>query len=228
MKEINHKRRSLSAIIWLIVGGMAAAVAVGCILYATFGGSRDTSDGSDCPDTISGIAVHTDYISEGSVARPGRTRDIHYIVIHETDNPSASATARAHNEYIHDNSWQEMTSWHYTVDDTEIWHHLPDREVAYHAGDSSWREGGNRNGIGIELCVNQGGDFEQTMKNAAQITAYLLLKYDLSLDAVQKHQDFSGKICPSTIIAQNRWDEFLQLVTDAFDEQSSETAQSSE
>ena len=114
---------------------------------------------------------------------------------------------------------------HYTVDDHEIWHHLPDNEVGYHAGDSSWKEGGNRNGIGIELCVNQGGNFEQTMRNAAQLTAYLLLQYHLTIDDVKKHQDFSGKICPSTIIETNRWQDFLNMVQEDYTAQKAQRQQ---
>lgn len=185
---------------------------------AWYGASQQqtTQQSSDTPEQIAGIPVHTQYIPEDSQARSGRKREIHYIVIHETDNTGAHATAKAHSEYLQENCWKEQKSWHYTVDDHEIWHHLPDKEVGYHAGDSSWKEGGNRNGIGIELCVNQGGNFDQTMRNAAQLTAYLLLKYHLTIDAVKKHQDFSGKICPSTIIETNRWQEFLNLVQEDY------------
>ena len=35
---------------------------------------------------IDGIPVYTDFIPEGSRARPGQTREIKYLVIHETDN----------------------------------------------------------------------------------------------------------------------------------------------
>ena len=102
---------------------------------------------------------------------------------------------------------------------------MPDNEVGYHAGDSSWKEGGNRNGIGIELCVNQGGNFEQTMRNAAQLTAYLLLQYHLTIDDVKKHQDFSGKICPSTIIETNRWQDFLNMVQEDYTAQKTQRQQ---
>ena len=40
---------------------------------------------------IDGIPVYTDFIPEGSRARPGQTREIKYLVIHETDNFSAGA-----------------------------------------------------------------------------------------------------------------------------------------
>ncbi len=224
---MTRKKRSVGAMLWLFFGAVLAVILSACVLYAVFG-SNTGQEQSDAPDSIAGLDVHTDYIPQNSMARPGTKRTVRYVVIHETDNTSPNATAEAHNEYIHENCWKEQKSWHYTVDDTEIWHHLPENEVGYHAGDSMTPRGGNQCGIGVELCVNEGGDFDQTMRNAAQLTAYLLLKYDLSLDAVRQHRDFSGKICPSTIIQQDRWNEFLTMVQQAYDEQSIQTAASDE
>ena len=48
---------------------------------------------------IEDIPVITDYIPEGSRARPGGLREIKYLVIHETDNFSAGADAAAHNSF---------------------------------------------------------------------------------------------------------------------------------
>ena len=50
---------------------------------------------------IEDIPVTTDFIPEGSRARPGGLREIKYLVIHETDNFSAGADAAAHNSFIH-------------------------------------------------------------------------------------------------------------------------------
>ncbi|MDO4174033.1 MAG: N-acetylmuramoyl-L-alanine amidase [Eubacteriales bacterium] len=218
-----RKKKSVGVTIWMLLcTGIVLLCAAG-IMVTIYGQDAEKTEG-DTPDVIAGISVHTDYISEDSIARPGRTRNVHYIVIHETDNTASHANAAAHNTYLHENCWKEQKSWHYTVDDTEIWHHLPNNEVGYHAGDTSWKEGGNRNGIGIELCVNQGGNFDRTMQNAAQLTAYLLRQYGLDIDAVKKHQDFSGKICPSTIIRENRWEEFQEMVQTAYAEQEVQAA----
>ena len=66
---------------------------------------------------IDDIPVYTDFLPEGSRARPGQTREIKYLVIHETDNFSAGADAAAHNSFIHQNANAEsgIVSWHYTV-----------------------------------------------------------------------------------------------------------------
>ena len=67
------------------------------------------------------------------------------------------------------------------------------------------------NGISIELCVNQDGDFEKAFDNGARLTAYLMKAYDLKLDDVQQHNYFNGKNCPQTIRESGRWQEFLEL-----------------
>ena len=148
---------------------------------------------------IDGIPVYTDFIPEGSRARPGQTREIKYLVIHETDNFSAGADAAAHNSFIHQNADADsgIVSWHYTVDDHEIYHHLPDTETAYHAG----------------------GNYEQTLINTEKLCAQLCLSYNLNPDkALKKHQDFMEKVCPARLINEGRWDEFCAAVKQKYTE----------
>lgn len=169
---------------------------------------------------IEDIPVYTDFLPEGSRARPGEKREIKYLVIHETDNFSAGATAAAHNSFIHQNAdaQENIVSWHYTVDDHEIYHHLPDDETAYHAGDQMKRNGGNKNGVGIEMCVNEDGNYEQTLINTEKLCARLLLEYGLGPKALRKHEDFSGKVCPARLIEDGRWEEFCTAVEQRYEE----------
>ena len=161
---------------------------------------------------VGDIPVYEDFLPETAMARTGEERKILYVVIHETDNVNEGADAEAHNNFIHTNGASNELSWHYTVDDHEIWHHLPDNETAFHAGDHMEDKGGNKNGIGVEMCVNADGDYEKTLQNAQLLAAQLLYEYDLDIDALKKHQDFSGKICPSKLINAGRWEEFVQKV----------------
>ena len=218
------KPRSIAALLLTAILAVSAAAALYYVLICA-GLIPDAlgtclsgySEEVDCPKKISDIPVTTDYVNPDDIGRPGTKREIHYLVIHETDNTGRNATAWSHALYIKRNAASEKKSWHYTVDDHSIYHHLPDNETAFHAGDNIRTEGGNRNGIGIELCVNEGGDFDQTMHNAAELAAYLMVTYDLELDAVKKHQDFSGKLCPSTIIENDLWEDFLNMVQSAYD-----------
>ena len=67
-------------------------------------------------------------------------------------------------------------------------------------------------GIGIELCVNSGGNFEKTFNNATKLVAYLLKEYNLTIYDLKTHHDFSGKDCPHSILKNNRMDEFIEKV----------------
>jgi N-acetylmuramoyl-L-alanine amidase CwlA len=68
--------------------------------------------------------------------RPGIIKEsTEYITVHDTASAAASAGAAAHNSYVTNGGGG--TSWHYTLGTDGIFHHLPNNEVAYHAGDGS-------------------------------------------------------------------------------------------
>ena len=168
---------------------------------------------------IGDIPVYEDIIPEDAAGRILQEREIKYIVIHETGNTAEGADAAAHNSFIHANSMENEHSWHYTVDEEKIYHHVPDDEPAYHAGDHLDRNGGNLNGIGIEMCVAADNDYDRTVDNTARLAARLLVEYDLKPEkALKKHQDFSGKLCPQNMLEQERWDRFVQQVSEYYDE----------
>ncbi|MGL5972891.1 MAG: peptidoglycan recognition protein family protein [Oscillospiraceae bacterium] len=163
------------------------------------------------PQKINGIPMTVDFLSESHPFRPNKERRVKYIVIHETANLRAGSNAKQHNEYIQKNTEREV-SWHYTIDDKEIYQHLPDNEVGWHAGDKLNIDGGNLNGIGLELCVNEDGDFEKTKDNAASLVVFLMKQHNLSINSVKQHHDFSGKNCPSIMRINNEWDDFIKLI----------------
>ena len=159
--------------------------------------------------TDNGLRIQARYIDAGRKNRPGGVNPCGYITIHETGNAARGADAAAHGSYLNSAAGEAaLVSWHYTVDDHQIYQHLPDNEEAWHSGD---REG-NHSSISIELCVNADGNFDQTMENAAKLTAFLLKEYDLTIDDVKQHYDFNGKDCPLIIRQEGRWDEFLGMV----------------
>ena len=176
-----RKKRSkgLRVSLMLTVGLMIVSFAAGMLTQRIVFREPQTDAGLTY---IEDIPVMTDFLPEGTRARPGQKREIKYLVIHETDNTGSGANAAAHNSFIHQNANAEegIVSWHYTVDDHEIYHHLPDDETAYHAGDGMEKNGGNMNGIGIEMCVNSDGNYEQTLINTEKLCARLLIEYDLN------------------------------------------------
>ena len=201
--KVRHKGRFLfflAAVALLVWGGYS------------FWESFQNSEEAPYVTEIAGIPVTHHFLDSDIPGRPGVERRIRYVTIHETANENPGANARAHDLYLHEAAREQELSWHYTVDDHEIYHHLPDNEVGYNAGDGHLGGEGNQKGIGVELCVNQDGDFEQTLKNGAVLTAWLLDAYDLSPSDVKKHQDFSGKLCPEILLESGRWEEFLEMV----------------
>lgn len=161
---------------------------------------------------IDATPIITDFIRENTQGRPGHLRKIKHVVIHETGNNGRNANATSHNNYIHTEADNQKKSWHYTVDDHEIYYHIPDNEIAFHAGDGLKKGGGNMNGIGIEMCINPENDYELTLKNTAKLTAMLLEAYNLNTSDIKKHEDFSGKHCPDILLSSGRWDEFIEMV----------------
>jgi hypothetical protein len=156
---------------------------------------------------------------------------VKYIVIHDTGMSGAADTAVGVDSYIHAqaNSLSgRVASWHYSIDDTDCFQHVPDEEIAWHAGDGSHAYGttyynndykawciggGNQNGIGIETCINFGGNYQRTLRRTAKLVATLLDKHGLGLDAIKQHNDFSGKGCPAVIRSSaGRWEEFIKMV----------------
>ncbi len=166
-------------------------------------------------ESVEDIPVITNFIGIESDRRPQIEREIKWIVIHETDNRGSSAGALNHDTFLHTDDSQ-VNSWHYTVDDSVIYHHLPDNEVGWHAGDKKTEDGGNMTGIGIEMCVNQTGDYQKTLQNTAKLIATLMVSYDLGMDEVKFHQDFSGKICPHRLITEGRVKEFRLMIEEEY------------
>ena len=163
--------------------------------------------------TDTGLAIQEHIISGGRRNRPGRdTNPGAYITIHETGNAAKGADAAAHAAYLDSDAGErDMVSWHYTVDDHAIVQHLPDYETAYHAGDG--KDGpGNTTSIGIEICVNAGGDFAQAQANAASLVRLLMEEHGIPIDRVVQHNHWNGKDCPKTIRATTgAWEAFLAL-----------------
>lgn len=142
--------------------------------------------------------VIQDIIPIGRKNRPAYANPCNFITIHNTGNTSKGANAKSHASYIKGESATNLpASWHYTVDDKEIYQHLPDTETAYHAGDGSGK--GNRQSIGIEICMNSDGDLMKATKNAVELVASLMVKHSIPIENVVQHHNWSGKNCPQML-----------------------------
>lgn len=130
-----------------------------------------------------------------------------FIVVHNTYN---DASARNEISYMISNN--SPTSFHYAIDDKEIWQGIPENRNSWNAGDGGTGVG-NRKGISIEICYSKSGGekFDKAEKLSAKFIAYKLLEKGWDIDRVKKHQDFSGKYCPHRTLDKG-WNRFLEMV----------------
>ena len=146
------------------------------------------------------------------------TNDPIAIVIHNTDNFAKGATAYAHAEGLYHGYMQGM-SWHYVVDDKEIYQCLPHNRGAWHVGKNFGSNNlfgtiNNRNSIGIEMCVNAGYDYEKAFQNTVKLTKYLMKTLGIPASKVYQHWDICTKDCPSQIRKRGDWPRFKKLIGD--------------
>ena len=162
--------------------------------------------------TDTGLVIQRSLIPAGRKNRPGGSNGDRYITIHETGNFARGADAAAHAAYLKsDAAVKAQMSWHYTVDDHAVVQHIPDGEKAWHAGDGAGGPG-NSQSIGIEICVDAGGDFAQAKRNAAALVRLLRKEHGIGLGNVVQHNHWNGKDCPHTIRhTAGGWADFLAL-----------------
>jgi len=133
--------------------------------------------------------------------RTARTEKPRYIVIHTTGNPRKGADARAHFDYW--NSGNVGQSADFVVDDKEALQiNDYNKYYTWHCGDGKGKYGiTNSNSIGIEICVNQDGDFEKAISNAVELVQ--VLKAQTGITEVVRQYDASRKHCPAELSKDN-------------------------
>ena len=132
-----------------------------------------------------------------------------YIVIHETDNWSKGADAKAHATAMKNGNLAGTV--HYYVDSKSVYQTLDHSDGAWAVGDGKGKYGiTNRNSINIEICVNPETDYYKAVDKAEQLAAQLLKQYGWGTDRLKRHYDASRKNCPRRIQEEGRWPEFVK------------------
>ncbi len=132
-----------------------------------------------------------------------------YVVIHETDNWSKGADAKAHATAMKNGNLDGTV--HYYVDSKSVYQTLDHADGAWAVGDGKGKYGiTNRNSINIEICVNPETDYYTAVDKAEQLAAQLLKQYGWGTDRLKRHYDASRKNCPRRIQAEGRWSEFVK------------------
>ena len=145
-------------------------------------------------------------------------KSVKKVVLHYVGNPKSSAIANR-NYFENQKNGGRYVSSHYIIGlEGEILRCVPENEVAYCSNQA------NTYSVSIECChPDATGKFtDATTASAAELCAYLLKKYGLSVDDLIRHYDVTGKQCPlwyvptkyqSADIANARWAGFKALVS---------------
>lgn len=177
----------------------------------------------------------------GHPNRPGyKLYEKRALVIHYTANYAEGANDIANARYFirpaewEHNQWENkgtddkfiFASAHYVVDMDSIQLVIPENEVAWHVGATSYTKFAQQkftapNGkcmpnyytIGIEMCVNKGNDWIKTCDNTADLAADIMIRNNIPMDMVIRHYDVTGKLCPKPFVDDPKaWQDFKALV----------------
>lgn len=177
------------------------------------------------------------------------------LVIHYTANYKKSADAIANAKYfgrdykVVDNKYVETHgkpfsygSTHYIVDQHNIIQCLSEDEEAIHVGSSSGAytplakekfmtpDGKcrpNAYTIGIEMCVNEGNDWNKTVERTIEISADIMIRHNISINNLIRHYDVTWKVCPKMYVDDPKaWQDFKVRVAKRITERKEELGMS--
>ena len=136
-----------------------------------------------------------------------------YIVIHNTDNYSKGANAKAHAKAQHDGNFKGYSA-HVFVDDAEAYQALPYDRGAWHVGVNYGGRlfGTVNNHNSIEMGVQSGYNYEKAFQNTVAVCKQIMKRFNIPAERVLQHYDVCAKNCPSAIRAKGAWNRFKQLI----------------
>jgi N-acetylmuramoyl-L-alanine amidase len=144
-----------------------------------------------------------------------RTMRPRYITIHSTENRGATAAQHAHlllasgrrsrnNPRFGRSGW---ITWHYTVDDQDVYEHLLPTEQGDHADYGGL---GDTESIGIEICeFREPARQAEAIDRAARLTASLTNQYSIPTSNIVPHMHWPrwdykyGKPCPRILLLKD-------------------------
>ena len=150
------------------------------------------------------MTITNNLLTPGSQhGRTGQALSPAGIVVHYVGNPQSSAVANRN--WFEAGSSGQYVSSHYVIGlNGEIIRCIPENERAMHAGKSYDKKydqiapTNNARLIGIENChPDASGKFNaKTYESLIWLCADICSRYGFGLDAVYRHYDVAGKICP--------------------------------
>lgn len=134
-------------------------------------------------------------------------------VQHETANYNIGADAEMHYRYLVNGAGGQTLSYHFTVDDREIYQMIPVDEVTWQAADGAGP--GNMEGVSCELCVNQDSDWTKARHNCEALAA--AVSKALGITRITRHYDYNEgdpdrHYCPKEMMSEGYWTTFVSHV----------------
>jgi N-acetylmuramoyl-L-alanine amidase CwlA len=130
------------------------------------------------------------------------------ITVHQTGN--VGAPAKNNHNYMKNcnRTGERKASWHFTVDDKEIYQAQSTNYKTWHAGNAA----GNDTSIGIEICMfEDSARQKKAYDNAIALIKVLMRFHGFNINQVKRHKDWTGKHCPAWLIEGKfgyNWDWF--------------------
>ena len=142
--------------------------------------------------------------------------EVNGIVVHYVANPCSTAREnRNYFESLKDQTGSSPTSVssHFVIGlEGEVGQCIPLSDVAYASNNR------NSDTISIECCHpdETGRFYDSTYDSLVQLCAYLCREFDLKPEAVIRHYDVTGKICPKYYVEhEDAWEQFHKDVAQA-------------
>ncbi len=201
-----RKRKKEQALARILTG----IVVIGILLLGFFiwkEKNRSAVVQSEPADMDNRPPLDVELLTVNPYSRPGTALgQVNGIVIHYTANPGTGAIQnRDYFEGLKD-SGETHASSHFIVGlDGEIVQCIPCNEVSYASNDR------NDDTISIECCIpDETGKFNAaTYRSLVELTSWLCRRYGLSSDAVIRHYDVTGKLCPKYYVEHpEAWEQF--------------------
>lgn len=209
-KKRRRKHQVRRQMALLVLAGIVAVC--GFVLFENSVTRRNLQT-MDQMDTIDATRPELDVqlLTINPYSRPGYALDgINGIVIHYTGNPGSTAQGnRNYFESLKDTHTTKASS-HFIVGlEGEIIQCVPTAEMSYASNNR------NRDTISIEVChPDETGLFkEETYQSLIHLTAWLCNRSGLGTEAVIRHYDVTGKICPKYYVEhEEAWEQLKQDV----------------
>ena len=198
MLKSKNLKTMIPVAILAVVGICITAVLPGCA-SSNRGKSWESQlgaipQGPIAPETLrEEVRVKEALITKGRFGRRlDRPMTPRFITIHSTQNYTgdADAHARALKNGALKGGVCGYLCWHYTVEDSDAYQHIPTNERGEHA---DFDGPGNRYSIGIEMCEHKGNNQARTIDRTAKLAATLMMEHNIPIENVVPHYHWPRK-----------------------------------